>query len=131
MNLNGIMLGTEDTKKLGEFYTKIFGKPAWDMDGWYGFAVGDGNLAIGPHSEVKGTNKEPGRIMLIITTDDVQGDFDRIKGLGAKVVSEPYKPEMANESEEDMGEMWLATFADPDGNYFQLSSPWVGDGKDK
>jgi predicted lactoylglutathione lyase len=25
------------------------------------------------------------------------------------------------------GEMWIATFADPDGNYFQLMSPWEKD----
>ena len=43
-------------------------------------------------------------------------EFDRIKKLGAEVISEPYK----------MGEgnFWIATLADPDGNYFQLMTPW-------
>jgi predicted enzyme related to lactoylglutathione lyase len=30
------------------------------------------------------------------------------------VVKEPY----------ELQGMWIATFADPDGNYFQLTSPW-------
>ena len=41
-------------------------------------------------------------------------EFARIKKLGAKVIKEPY----------EMEKMWIATFADPDGNYFQLMSPW-------
>ncbi len=44
------------------------------------------------------------------------GEFARIKDLGAEVVAEPYHP-----SEEPS--MWLATLADPDGNYFQLATP--------
>jgi predicted enzyme related to lactoylglutathione lyase len=44
------------------------------------------------------------------------GEFDRIKGLGATVEHEPYQPG-------DGDEMWLATFEDPDGNFFQLASP--------
>ena len=36
--------------------------------------------------------------------------------LGVTVVQEPYQPGGAPE-------MWLATFEDPDGNYFQLASP--------
>ena len=50
-----------------------------------------------------------------LETTDVKGEFDRIKGLGAEVSKEPY---------EMQGGSWLATFADPDGNYFQLASPF-------
>jgi Glyoxalase-like domain len=58
----------------------------------------------------------PGRIIVNFETPDVQSEFDRIKGLGARVEHEPYQPG-------DGGEMWLATFEDPDGNFFQLASP--------
>ena len=51
------------------------------------------------------------------TKEEVQKEFDRIKSLGAIVIKEPY----------DMGGMWIATLADPDGNYFQLMSPWKGE----
>ena len=46
-----------------------------------------------------------------------QADFDRMKASGAIVVAEPYSFEGAPDSR-------IATFEDPDGNYFQLTSPW-------
>jgi predicted enzyme related to lactoylglutathione lyase len=60
----------------------------------------------------------PGRIILNFETLDVQGEFDRIKGLGAAVQQEPYQP-----GGESAPQMWIATFKDPDGNFFQLASP--------
>ncbi len=125
VNLNNIMLGSEDPKKLADFYSKVLGAPDPDWsdeaNGWFGFRAGDGSLAIGPHSEVKGRNPQPGRIMLNFTTADVKGEFERVKGLGAEVVAEPYEPGGGG------GEMVLCTFADPDGNYFQLAPPWNPD----
>ena len=119
MKLSGVMLGSEDPKVLGEFYTKVFGKPMWQQDDWYGYSVGGGSLMIGPHSEVKGQNQTPGRIMIVLETDDIQGEFRRVKDVGASVVAEPYQPD-----KEKNPDTWLATLADPDGNYFQLSTPW-------
>jgi predicted enzyme related to lactoylglutathione lyase len=119
MKLRGVMLGSENPKALGEFYTKIFGKPGWQQDDWYGFEIGSGNLMVGPHSEVKGMSESPARIMIHFDSDDVKADFERIKATGAKVVAEPYQP-----GKEDNPDTWLATLADPDGNYFQLATPW-------
>ena len=51
-----------------------------------------------------------------IESADVKGDFERLKAAGATVVQEPYSPGVAPEA-------WIATFSDPDGNYFQLTSP--------
>lgn len=119
MNLNGVMLGSEDPKKLSDFYTQVLGKPIWDDGGnWKGWKLGKGEMAIGPHSDVKGKNQSPGRIMVTFTCDDVKVEFERIKKLGAEVVAEPYQPDQAQG-------MWLSTFADPDGNYFQISTPWA------
>lgn len=50
---------------------------------------------------------------------DVKGDFERLKAAGAEVVREPYVPDGMPEGAEG----WIATLADPDGNYFQLMSP--------
>ena len=119
MKLRGVMLGSDNPKALGAFYTKIFGEPGWQDGAWYGFMIGDGSLMVGPHSEVKGKNTSPGRIMFNFDSDAVKADFEKIKGLGAEVVAEPYKP-----GKDDTADMWLATFADPDGNYFQLATPW-------
>ncbi len=120
LNLNNIMLGSEDSTRLAEFYASVLGAPDPDWsdeaNGWFGFQAGEGSLAIGPHSEVKGKNQQPGRIMLNFSTPDVKGEFERIKAVGAEVVAEPYEP--------GGGGMLMCTFADPDGNYFQLVTPW-------
>ncbi|MGH9282312.1 MAG: VOC family protein [Acidimicrobiales bacterium] len=119
LDLNSVMLGSEDPKALADFYAQVLGdpNPQWtdDANGWYGWQVGSAGLAIGPHSEVKGRSSEPARTMLNFETADVRAEFDRIRGVGAEVVAEPYEPG---------GGMLMCTFADPDGNYFQLTSPW-------
>ena len=120
LNLNNIMLGSEEPKKLADFYTKVLGAPDPDWsdeaNGWFGFQAGDASLAIGPHSDVRGKSQQPGRVMLNFSTPDVNGEFERIKAIGAEVVAAPYEP--------GGGAMLLCTFADPDGNYFQLATPW-------
>ncbi len=116
MNLNGILIGSENPQRVADYYTKLLGKPGWDDGGYVGWIVGSGGLTVGPHSEVHGTNPEPGRLIINIETPDVKGDFATFKAAGATVVREPYTFEMAPDA-------WIATFSDPDGNYFQLVSP--------
>lgn len=121
LNLNSIMLGTSDSKALAAFYEKVLGKKPDMVDGdWYGFAAGSCFLSMGTHDKVTGKSTNPERIIMNFETKDVKGEFERIKKLGATVIKEPYK----------MGEgeqaAWIATFADPDGNYFQLMPPWEG-----
>jgi len=116
LNLNSIMIGTSQPKVLGEFYEKVLGKPA-DMSedgGWYMWRVGSCSLSIGEHSEVTGQSKEPARIILNFETKLVQEEFDRLKGIGATIVKEPY----------EMDGAWIATLADGDGNFIQLMTPW-------
>ncbi|MDP9343920.1 MAG: VOC family protein [Actinomycetota bacterium] len=117
LNFNSVMIGSEDPKRLGGFYAGVFGRPA-DMDegGMYGWGFGATFLSIIEHSDVKGQAAEPQRVILNLETKEVQAEFDRIKAAGATVVKEPY----------ELQGMWIATFADPDGNYFQLVTPWEG-----
>lgn len=116
MNLNGILIGSDNAPALAGYYTKVFGKPDWDEFGFVGWQIGSGGITVGPHSEVKGKNAAPGRIIVNIESEDVKGDFERLKAAGATVVTEPYNFEQAPGT-------WIATFSDPDGNYFQLISP--------
>ena len=123
LNLTTIMISSEDHKALSEFYKKVLGEPGWEDGGYVGWQAGSGMLMIGPHSEVKGRNEMPGRFIVNFETPDVKGEFKRVKGLGVTVVQEPYKPGGDGEGPE----MLLATFEDPDGNYFQLASPMPAD----
>ena len=116
LNLNSVMLATKQPKELVTFYEKVIGKPADMVDsenGFYGWQVGSAYLAVLAHSEMGGNTKDPGRVMLNFETSQVKEEFERIKALGGVVIKAPY----------ELGGEWIATLADPDGNYFQLVSP--------
>ncbi len=116
LNLSSVMLGSMQPKVLAKFYEKVLGKkPDMQEEKWYGWSVGNAYFSIGEHSKMKGKTKDPGRIMFNFETKDVKEEFERIKKVtGVTVIKEPY----------EMGGMWIATLADPDGNYFQLMTPW-------
>lgn len=117
LNFNSILIFTENPSELASFYEKVFQKePDWKEGEYSGFQAGSGFLTIGPHDKVIGKNQNPERLLVNFETEDVRGEFDRIKELGAKVITEPYNPG-------ESPEMLIATFEDPDGNYFQLMSP--------
>ena len=116
LKINAIMIGTKQLKAMAEFYEKVLGAPAGMVDaenGFYGWQAGNTYFSLLDHSEMGGKTKDPGRLMINFETGDVKGEFERIKGAGATVVHEPY----------EMGGGWIATLADPDGNYFQLVTP--------
>jgi predicted enzyme related to lactoylglutathione lyase len=116
MNFNSILIGTEDPKRLKDYYSKLFGKPSFEDEAYSSWQIGSGFVSVGPHDEVQGKNSHPGRIIWNIETPNVKEEFDRLKAAGATVIKDPYKPS------EDF-DMWIATFADPDENYFQIQSP--------
>ncbi len=117
LKLNQIMVGSENPDALIEFYKKVLGEPTMVEDGWGGWKSGDNFFGVGPHSEVRGKNPNPGRVMWVFETKEIKEEFERIKATGAEVVKEPYQME-------GMNDFWIATFSDPDGNYFQLMTPW-------
>jgi predicted enzyme related to lactoylglutathione lyase len=117
LKLNNIMIGSSQPKVLAEFYEKVLGRPAdmVEQDTWYNWKIGEMYFSFGPHSEVTGQSKEPQRIMFNFEAEDVQSEAKRIAEF-ATVVKEAYQMEG--------WDGWIATFADPDGNYFQLMSPF-------
>lgn len=115
MKFNSILIGSEEPTRLAEYYTKLFGEPAMSDGAYSGWKIGEGFVAVGPHDQVKGRNEQPGRIIWNIESADVKGDFAKLEAAGAKVVREPYSL--------DDSSTWIATFADPDDNYFQLMTP--------
>ena len=116
LNLNSVMIGTKQLKVLATFYEKVLGKPADMVDseqGFFGWQVGSAFISVLEHSEMEGQAKDPGRVMFNFETAQVKEEFERIKASGGVVIREPYQ----------IGEGWIATLADPDGNYFQLMTP--------
>ena len=115
LDLSSIMVSSAKPAELAKFYEKVFKRaPDWADGDWYGWEAGTAWFHIGPHSEITGKAKEPARVIFNFQTRTVKAEFERIKGLGAKVIAEPY----------EMDGSKIATFADADGNYFQLMSPW-------
>jgi len=116
LNLNSVMVGTKQLKVLAAFYEKVFGKPADMVDsenGFFGWQVGSAYMSVLEHSEMGGNTKDPGRVMFNFETTQVREEFERIKAIGGVVIKAPY----------ETGGGWIATLADPDGNYFQLTTP--------
>lgn len=116
LNLNSVMIGTKQSQAMVAFYEKVLEKPADMVDsenGFWGWQVGSMFLGILEHSEMGGNTKDPGRVMINFETSQVKEEFERIKAAGGAVVRAPY----------EMGNGYLATLADPDGNFFQLVTP--------
>ena len=116
LNLNSVMIGTKQLKVLSAFYEKVIGKPADMVDkenGFFGWQVGSAFISVLEHSEMGGNTKDPGRVIFNFETAQVKEEFERIKSFRAAIIREPY----------EMGGGWIATLADPDGNYFQLVTP--------
>ena len=115
LKLSNVMIGTDNPQRLVDFYTAVLGEPGMKDGGYTGWLLGGCAYSIGEHSAVHGQNAAPGRTIIFFDTPDVKAEFERVKGHGATVVKEPY--EMSDG-------YWLATLADPDGNYFQLATPY-------
>ncbi len=114
LKLNSILINSGNQKELIKFYEAVFEKPISEMMGWQ---LGNVYLVMLEHSEVKGKNTGVSRVMFNLETTDVKGEFERISKIeGVQVIKAPYQMEE--------WDGWIATMADPDGNYFQLMTPW-------
>ena len=122
LNLNSVMLNSGDYELLASFYGEVLQKTEPDMvdkdHNVIGYLAGGTFMSICSHDKVSGKSQNPERIILFFETTEVQAEFDRIKAIeGSEVIAEPYSPD-------GQGKFYIATLADPDGNYFQLVTPW-------
>lgn len=117
MNLNSILIGSDSPERLVAYYQRLLGAPAMAEGPYTTFRIGSGAVTVGPHNEVRGPNSAPGRLIWNMESADVPGDFARLEAAGATVVRRPYQFT-------GLRDAWIATFADPDGNLFQLISPY-------
>lgn len=116
--LDGVLISSENPKVLADFYKDKVGLQFEDEfeygekgEAGFMFKIGTTGLTILPHSDIKGKNSNPARVMLNIEVDDEEAEVKRLKEAGVKVVAEIYHVE---------GYGYIATFEDVDGNYFQL-----------
>ncbi|MFA9288925.1 MAG: VOC family protein [Weeksellaceae bacterium] len=77
--------------------------------------IGDRNLWIGQHSEVKGKNQDPHRHMINFNVKSVSQAYAELKAKDVEFIAAPFKAPTFDK--------YFATFLDLDGNVLQL----VGD----
>ncbi len=117
--IESILLFTENAKRLAAFYRDVVGlkvdfeaEMGENNEEIYGFKIGKGpGLSVIDHSKVKGKNTQPDRLIFNLEVDDIKKEVSRLKKAKVKVVQSTYHVE---------GYVWVCTFADVDGNYFEL-----------
>ena len=117
--LESVNLFSGNAKALAGFYKQKVGLKASveaeigeGNDSLYGFEwKGKSGLYIIDHSKVKGKNSQPERFMFNLEVDNIESEVARLDKAGVKKVQDTYHME---------GYGWIATYEDPDGNYFQL-----------
>jgi len=118
-SLEAVTLSTsrDSFKKIVEFYRDTLGlkldseAEMGEEDQFAGFKIGEANLYVMSHAETHGESHEPQRFMVNIEVDDIEKEEKRLKDSSVKQIEPVYHIE---------GYGHLSTFADPDGNYFQI-----------
>lgn len=103
---------SEDLNNLLPFYRDVLGlRPGLETPGFV--VLGDPEapaVALGTHSDVRGRALDPARHIVGLETDDIAKECRRLMDAGVKFVEDP----------KDFGNVWVATFKDPEGNLLQL-----------
>ena len=67
-------------------------------------------LALGTHSEVRGPASDPYRHTVVLASDNVDADFERLRGSGVEFIEQPTQYDSVR----------ITTLKDPEGNLIQL-----------
>lgn len=115
--ISTVLIWSEDYKALAEWYKDKLGFIAskelnHPNDTGVLFQIGDTQLWIGQHSEVKGKNTDRARHMFNLDVDSVQEAYNYLKGKGVEFIASPFKAPTMN--------YYFATFVDLDNNIVQL-----------
>lgn len=110
--LSAVSVWSADLNNLLPFYRDVLGlkvsiqSPRFVVLG----EPGGPSVGLGTHSDVRGRNADPARHMIGLATDDLAGDYRRLKASGAEFVEAPTDYETVS----------IATLKDPEGNLIQL-----------
>lgn len=115
--ISTVLIWSEDFKPLVDWYQDKLGLQIKKQlnhpeDTGVLFQIGDTQLWIGQHSEVKGKNKDRARHMFNLDVDSVEKAYDYLKSKGVKFIAPPFKALTMN--------YYFATFLDLDDNIVQL-----------
>ena len=119
IRFDSVCIWSENPDELAKFYEEKIGlirKDTVDLPDDYGhvFMLSDVMLFIGHHSEVKGTAKDPYRIMPGFWTDSVNEVYGELSKKGVEFIRKP--------SVSPDGTYYAATIKDPEGNIIQFFS---------
>ncbi len=110
---DGVTIWSENLNNLLPFYRDRLGLRVTEQAPNF-VMFGDGNgpsVRLGTHSLLHGRNPDPARLMVSFYSDDLSGDWKRLKAAGVEFIEEPT----------EYGEgMRIATLQDPEGNLVQL-----------
>ncbi len=109
-----VNVNSQEPEKLIAFYRDIVGLKVDSDFGPGAFMVGSSTFVafiVEGHSEVKGTTKDPQRVLLNFLVADLASEEVRLKDQGVEFVMNATR---------EPGFGTIATFVDPDGNYCQL-----------
>lgn len=74
------------------------------------------------HLGERGGTTQPGPTGVMLLTDNIRAERERLRARGVRFLSEPKLEEW---------DEWLCSFVDPDGNEFDLKQPAPGEGGDE
>jgi predicted enzyme related to lactoylglutathione lyase len=112
--LAGVLVWTEQERfpNMARFYRETLGlTPRSSKGDFINFDWAGVRLSVGVHDRVRGASRDPLRVMIHLTVDDIRAVHTRLARAGVVFTREPQR--------EDWGG-WVATFTDPDGNTLQL-----------
>jgi predicted enzyme related to lactoylglutathione lyase len=117
--ISTILIWSENYKRLANWYQNTFDLKVnetltYPDDTGVLFEFPDGGpwLWIGQHSEVKGKNADPSRIMFNISVDSVSDAYEYLQKKNVSFLAKPFLS--------PSGQSWFATFYDLDGNLVQV-----------
>jgi predicted enzyme related to lactoylglutathione lyase len=112
--LAGVLVWTEQERfpDMARFYRDTLGlTPRSSKDDFINFDWAGVRLSVGVHDRVRGASRDPLRVMIHLTVDDIRAVHSRLARAGVVFTRAPEREEWGG---------WVATFADPDGNTLQL-----------
>ena len=108
----GVIIWTDRLEEMSDFYRNDLGlEPHSVRPDFVAFRWGDMRLSIGAHDHVRGSAKDPYRIMINLSVGDIHTFYEESLGRGVRFVRPP---------EQEHWGGYVATLEDPDGNLLQL-----------